>query len=172
MPLPEYKPGDYLECGEGEGFSRVLVLSENNVLIKSGVATGSVITMDEWYFIVGEARETIQNTTYFDSCKGCPYYVSDPICGDPSIESIGSNSIGSNSIGSNSIGSNSTGRKSCIRTSSTSSIRSVTINSQPTVIERQTTLRNVKVPPEHPKHLKVRNWSDWFGQVFLCGLID
>jgi hypothetical protein len=153
MPLPEYKPGDYLECGEGEGFSRVLVLSENNVLIKSGVATGSVIRMDEWYFIVGEARETIQNTTYFDSCKGCPYYVSDPICGDPSIESIGSNS---------------TGRKSCIRRSSTSSIRSVTINSQPTIIE-------VKVPPEHPehpKHPKPRKWSDWFGQVFLCGLID
>lgn len=168
MPLPEYKPGDYLECGEGEGFSRVLVLSENNVLIKSGVATGSVITMDEWYFIVGEARETIQNTTYFDSCKGCPYYVSDPICGDPSIESIGSNSIGSNS----------TGRKSCIRTSSTSSIRSVTINRQPTVIERQTTLRSVELTPEHPEHPehpnhpKSRNWSDWFGQVFLCGLID
>ena len=153
MTLPEYKPGDYLECGEGEGFSRVLVLSDNNVLIKGGVATGTVITMDEWYFIVGEARETIQNTTYFDSCKGCPYYVSDPLCSDPSIESLGKNSTGSNSIG----------RKSCIRTSS---MRSVTINTQPTVIEGQTTLRSVEVPS------KPRNWSDWFAQVFLCGLID
>lgn len=66
MTLPEYKPGDYLECGEGEGFSRVLVLSENNVLIKDGPATGDVMPLDEWYFIVGDARSTIRHVTYFE----------------------------------------------------------------------------------------------------------
>lgn len=161
MPLPEYKPGDYLECGEGEGFSRVLVLSENNVLVKGRPATGDVMPLDEWYFIVGEARSTIRNVTYFDIEKVDTLCVSHAICGDPSIDSLGKNSIGSNSTGSNSIG-----RKSCIRTSSTSSMRSVSINTQPTVIERETTLRSVEVPS------KPRNWSDWFAQVFLCGLID
>lgn len=166
--LPAYKPGDYLECGEGEAFSRILVLSENRVLIKSGVAAGTVMSMDEWYFIVGEARASIQNTTYFDSCKGCPYYASDPVCADASIESMGNNSIGSNS--------NSIGRKSCLRTSSTSSgssIRSVSIDAQlPTLrtypdIQKQTTLRRVELPPP-----KARNWYDWFTHFFLCGLID
>ena len=152
--LPAYKPGDYLECGEGETFTRVLVLSENKVLLKEGVAAGSVMTMDEWYFIIGDARGTIQNTSYFDTCKGCPYYVNDPVCADASIESIGA--------------------KSCLHTPSVrsqSSICSVSITTQPTLsvepaIQTQMSLRRVEVP------VTKRTWNDWFTRVFLCGLID
>lgn len=89
MPLPEYKPGDYLECGEGEGFSRVLVLSENKVLVKDGPATGDVISLDEWYFIVGDARSSIRHATYFDIPKvdRLCVYVPVPLMRVPSIRS-------------------------------------------------------------------------------------
>ena len=75
MPqLPEYKPGDYLECGEDYGYSKVLILSENRCLVKAGRGIGYVLTLDEWYVIIGDNRATIQNTTKLDECKGCPYF--------------------------------------------------------------------------------------------------
>lgn len=80
-------PGDYLECGEEESFSRVLVLSENKVLVKDGTATGDVMSLDEWYFIVGEARSTIRHATYFDIPKVDTLCV-DTLCVDAPVRLI------------------------------------------------------------------------------------
>ena len=96
MPgIPDYKPGEYLNCGEGAEYSKILVFPGGKCLIKAGHGVGEVITMDEWYFMIGENKATIQNTTRSDKCKTCP--LNHTGCYDESchatqdMESIGKN---------------------------------------------------------------------------------
>jgi hypothetical protein len=71
--LPECKPGDYLEYGYGPEFSRVLVLLDDRVLVKEGVASGEVISIGEWYAIIGEPT-SIKAASYFDTSRSHPLY--------------------------------------------------------------------------------------------------
>ena len=75
----QVNPGDYLECGEGETFSRVLVLSENKVFVKDGPATGDIMPLDEWYFMIGDARTGIRCTSYFEIPKTDTLYIDAPV---------------------------------------------------------------------------------------------
>jgi hypothetical protein len=94
MPgIPDYKPGDYLKCGEGPEYSKVLVLPGDMCIIKAGHSIGEIISLDEWYFLIGENKVTIQNTTKSDKCNGCALNHTgcyDESCDDmQDIESIG-----------------------------------------------------------------------------------
>lgn len=98
MPgIPEYKPGEYLKCGEGPEYSKVLVLPGDMCIIKAGHSIGEIISLDEWYFMIGENKATIQNTTKSDKCKTCA--LNHTGCYDEScdatqdIESIGNNLV-------------------------------------------------------------------------------
>ena len=94
MPgIPDYKPGEYLKCGDGLGYSKVLVLPGDMCIIKAGHSIGEIISLDEWYFMIGENKVTIQNTTKSDKCKSCALNHTgcyDESCDDmQDIESIG-----------------------------------------------------------------------------------
>ena len=69
--IPDYKPGEYLNCGEGPEYSKILVLPGDRCIIKAGHSAGEIISLDEWYFMIGENKATIQNTTKSDKCKSC-----------------------------------------------------------------------------------------------------
>jgi hypothetical protein len=154
MPLPEYKPGDYLECGKDESFSRVLVLSENKVLVKDGPATGDVMSLDEWYFIVGDARSTIRHSTYFDIPKvdipkvdipipkvfDIPIPKVDTLCVYVPVPLMRLPSIRSPSL----------------------HVRSRLADSR--ILRQTQTTIPVVVPPAK------RTWNQWFFSVFLCGV--
>lgn len=163
-----YKPGDYLECGFGPKYSKILILSEDIVIIKEGIGKGTVLTLQDWYIIIGENKSNIQNTTYFDSCKGCPFYKDDEL----NIESIEKNI--SEDIYTNKL-------KSCLRTSSSTSTTSNTLNKKlsfiysPEIIEirkinelkRTESLKKSK-SIEIPKKKNI----PWYYSFFICGLLD
>ena len=70
--LPDYKPGDYFECGEGTEYSKILILSEDRCIIKVGLGEGSDMSIKEWLSLIKGREATIQNTSRKDKCRGCP----------------------------------------------------------------------------------------------------
>jgi len=60
-----YKAGDYLEFGEGDSYSRGLVLHGNTVIVKSGPGTGSIISVDEWLDRASISKYSLRRTDYF-----------------------------------------------------------------------------------------------------------
>jgi hypothetical protein len=162
--LPDFKAGQYLECGEGEEYSRVLVLSDTKLLVKEGAGRGHVLTPEEWYVMIGEAKGTIRNTSYFNDCEGCPYYADDAInCPVRNIESIGKKMV------LRTQSDDSIGRKGILRQPSihSSSTKTASINDNVDVIpiEKRTA---APPPPPPPPRTKL----PWYYNMCLCGLFD
>ena len=190
VELPTYKQGDYLECGEGKQYSKILILDNNKILIKEGDGQGAIITLQDWLYIIGENEATIQNTSYFDDCKGCPYYMSNTVKCDSihkvhgNIESIGKESnlvnILSNgnvdmndeltSVSSSASASASASASLPIkgilkRTQSIDSIQS--IQSQNSFEKRSVSYGEVEI-----RTVKPRKKLPWHYRIFLCGMSD
>lgn len=148
--IHDYKPGEYLECGYGDCYSKILILSADNVIVKEGVGSGEIISLAEWFYIIGENKSTLQNTTYFDNCKGCPFYADHLNNKSKELDIRVPCEI-----------QNRTTIKGILKR--TSSIR---FNSKEDIIQTEVD-RTIKVSPvskkvEHP----------WYYKIFICGLFD
>lgn len=186
VELPTYKQGDYLECGEGKQYSKILILDNNKILIKEGDGQGAIITLQDWLYIIGENEATIQNISYFDDCKGCPYYMSNTVKCDSinkarcDIESIGKGSNLANilsngnvdmndeltSVSSSASASASLPKKGILkRTKSIDSIQS--IQSQNSFEKRSVSYGEVEI-----RTVKPRKKLPWHYRIFLCGMSD
>ena len=194
VELPTYKQGDYLECGEGKQYSKILILDNNKILIKEGDGQGAIITLQDWLYIIGENDATIQNTSYFDDCKGCPYYMSNTVKCDSinkarcDIESIGKGSNLANILSNGNVDMNdeltsvsssasasasaSLPKKGILkRTKSIDSIQSIqsehTIQSQNSFEKRSVSYGEVEI-----RTVKPRKKLPWHYRIFLCGMTD
>jgi len=74
MDLTKYKPGDYLQCGEGDQYTKVKVLQDNRVAVLMGLGCGQIITIKDWFMLIGPNCASIENMNDVRSfSEACPY---------------------------------------------------------------------------------------------------
>ena len=167
----EYKPGDYLECGFDQAYSKVLVIFEDNVLIKDGFGQGTVVSMVDWHLIIGENKSNVRKIAFFEEPKKLK-----GILKTPSIDSIyegnGYNGGNGNCVSDIS-------RQTSIRR-----IRSQgSIDSQGSIgsrsVKRSVSIDNVlqirTIEPADPRPIpitKAKAKLPWYYNLILCGLFD
>lgn len=165
--VPEYKAGDYLECGEGTTYSRILILSENTVLVKDGEAVGTVMELEQWYSMIGDRKESIQNTSYFEMCDIYDYYLDESV--NIPLDSLDSKSGESISIST-------THSSSTLTTTSMLILRDVDFDqeehSEDKDIVKEETAQEVVVIEKITVPPRKNSWGDWFIRIFLCGFMQ
>jgi hypothetical protein len=72
--IPDYKPGSILECGQGDKYSKVKILTAGKVIILCGLSQGNILHIKDWYILVGHNTVAIHNTTLTANCENCPFY--------------------------------------------------------------------------------------------------
>ena len=73
VKLPEFKIGDELECIDGNNYSRIKIITNNDVSILYGDNSGNIMSISDWVLMVKDNNGIIRNTmntfyqTYMDS---------------------------------------------------------------------------------------------------------
>jgi hypothetical protein len=74
LELPEYKLGDLLECIDGIKYSRVKVLTNNNIIILYGDNSGDIIHISDWVSMIKDYNGKIHIINTLDNIYLDPIY--------------------------------------------------------------------------------------------------
>ena len=73
MDTTKYKPGDYLQCGEGNEYTKVKLLQDDKVAVLMGLGCGQIISMKDWFILIGPNSASIENMNDVRASEPCPY---------------------------------------------------------------------------------------------------
>jgi len=69
--VSECKIGDYVECGKEDYYSKMLIISDDTCIVKSGILAGNTISLQEWVVLnadyVSSMRKSSKDRVNYDT---------------------------------------------------------------------------------------------------------